>query len=69
MQIIVISILFLLFCGPNVLAAPPQNYLYTSSGQLEKLQALLARPDIDGVPRIQIISATLGHNGEVKVSC
>ena len=49
MQIIVISILFLLFCGPNVLAAPPQNYLYTSSGQLEKLQALLARPDIDGV--------------------
>ncbi|MBB1200987.1 hypothetical protein EGM70_11860 [Enterobacteriaceae bacterium 89] len=30
-------------------AAPPQNYLYTSSGELEEHSALLARPDIQGV--------------------
>lgn len=45
-----ITLIALLFIGiGNVLAAPPKHYLYTSSGELEQLGALLTRPDIEGV--------------------
>lgn len=33
----------------NVSATVPKNYLYTSSGELDQLETLLARPDIEGV--------------------
>lgn len=38
-----------LFIAHAALAAAPQNYLYTSSGELSEHRALLARPDIQGV--------------------
>ncbi|MFS2157499.1 hypothetical protein ACCD10_09115 [Pseudomonas sp. Pseusp122] len=45
-----ITLIALLIIGiGNVLAAPPKHYLYTSSGELEQLGALLTRPDIEGV--------------------
>jgi hypothetical protein len=39
----------LLLTAHSALAAAPQNYLYTSSGELEEHRSLLARPDIHGV--------------------
>ncbi|MGJ0638591.1 hypothetical protein [Xenorhabdus bovienii] len=48
MRIIMVCFI-LLFCAGKALAATPQNYLYASSGQLEELRSLLARPDISGV--------------------
>jgi hypothetical protein len=45
-----ITLIALLIIGiGNVLAAPPKHYLYTSSGELDQLETLLARPDIEGV--------------------
>lgn len=38
-----------LFLTHSALAAAPQNYLYTSSGDLQEHASLLARPDIHGV--------------------
>lgn len=38
-----------LFVAHSALAKAPQNYLYTSSGELAEHRALLARPDIHGV--------------------
>jgi len=49
MRTIIHSILFLVFFSTSALAAPIENYLYTSSGELEKLQPLLERADISGV--------------------
>ncbi|MCV9878108.1 hypothetical protein [Brenneria izbisi] len=49
MRIIMMSIWFLLSGFSDVQATTPQNYLYTSYGQLETLHSLLMRPDIDGV--------------------
>ncbi|MGU3522917.1 hypothetical protein ACLBW2_07395 [Enterobacteriaceae bacterium C23F] len=39
----------MLFVTHAALATPPQNYLYTSSGELPDHHALLVRPDIHGV--------------------
>ncbi|ASV34088.1 hypothetical protein GWK90_03980 [Candidatus Hamiltonella defensa] len=39
----------LTFTSFPVFSAPLKNYLYTSSGNLEKIKPLLIRPDIDGV--------------------
>ena len=41
----------LMLCAAAVCAnaAPPQNFLYTSSGDLEQIAALIDRPDIGGV--------------------
>ncbi|MGU3412709.1 hypothetical protein ACLBW0_01650 [Enterobacteriaceae bacterium C34A] len=39
----------MLFVTHAALATPPQNYLYTSSGELPDHHALLERPDIHGV--------------------
>jgi hypothetical protein len=41
----------LILCAPGGLAhaAPPQNFLYTRSDDLEPIAALIERPDVDGV--------------------
>lgn len=39
----------LTFTSFPVFSAPLKNYLYASSGNLEKIKPLLIRPDIDGV--------------------
>ncbi|MBB2971872.1 hypothetical protein [Mesorhizobium sp. RMAD-H1] len=42
-----IAIAFPIMCG--LARAAPANFLYTSSGDLEKLRTVLKQPDIDGV--------------------
>lgn len=46
---ITLAALSTLLAAPFALAQAPQNYLYTSSGELPEHRALLARPDIHGV--------------------
>jgi len=49
MRVIFTSLALILFLNTNTSAAAVENYLYTSSGELEQLRPLLARPDIRGV--------------------
>ncbi|CDL83971.1 hypothetical protein [Xenorhabdus szentirmaii] len=62
--------IFLIFCfyGGNSLAVTPQNYLYTSSGELEELGPLLARADINGVQIIYTWKQLEKSQGEYDFS-
>ncbi|MDX7986317.1 hypothetical protein FE392_03060 [Xenorhabdus sp. 12] len=67
MRIIIIFLTFFLY-GTHSLAATPQNYLYTSSGELEELGSLLARPDIKGVQIIYTWKQLEKSKGEYDFS-
>ncbi|WP_339367027.1 hypothetical protein [Photorhabdus sp. RW14-46] len=67
-QLILATLIFSLL-STDALAGKPQNYLYTSSDELDQLRPLLERQNIDGVQVVYAILSLTRHKISRRFSC
>ncbi len=67
-QLILATLIFSLL-STDALAGKPQNYLYTSSDELDQLRPLLERQNIDGVQVVYAILSPARHKISRRFSC